>query len=140
MKIFYIEIKDTEYKEKKKLQSALGRHLAKEVAKTFYNIEDTEIVVENNKPKFKNANLCFNISHSNNIVAVAFDIMPLGLDVEYMKERDFKALLERYNINSDNKDLFYQFWTEYEASIKIQSETIQKICFKLKDDYMLSWF
>lgn len=140
MKIFYIEIKDIPHKDKKKLQSAMGRHLAKEVAKIFYNVEDTEIIVENNKPKFKNSNLCFNISHSNNIVAIAFDAMPLGLDVEYMKERDFKALLERYNIDSDDKEFFYQFWTEYEASIKIQAEIKHKFCFKLKDDYMLSLF
>ena len=118
----------------------MGRHLAKEVAKVFYNIEDTEIIIENNKPKFKNADLCFNISHSNNIVAIAFDNMPLGLDIEYMKERDFKALLERYNIDSDDKEFFYQFWTEYEASIKIQAEIKHKLCFKLKDDYMLSLF
>ena len=140
MKIFYIEIKNTPQKEKKKLQSAIGRHIAKEVAKVFYNIEDTEIITENKKPKFKNVDLCFNISHSNNIVAVAFDTIPLGLDVEYMKERDFKSLLERYNIESDDKELFYQFWTEYEASIKIQAEIKQKLCFKLKDDYMLSLF
>ena len=140
MKIFYIEIKNTPQKEKKKLQSAIGRHIAKEVAKVFYNIEDTEIITENKKPKFKNVDLCFNISHSNNIVAVAFDTMPLGLDIEYMKERDFKSLLERYNIESDDKELFYQFWTEYEASIKIQAEIKQKLCFKLKDDYMLSLF
>lgn len=140
MKIFYIEIKESTYKGKKKLQSALGRHLTKEVARIFYNIEDTEIIVENNKPKFKNADLCFNISHSNNIVAVAFDNIPLGLDVEHMKDRNFKMLLERYNIDSNDKNLFYQFWTEYEASIKIQSETKQKLCFKLKDNYMLSLF
>lgn len=140
MKIFYIEFENTQGISKKKLQSALGRHIAKEVARVFYDVKDTEIIIENNKPKFKNTDVCFNISHSNNIVAVAFDEMPLGLDVEHMKERDFKALLERYNINSDSKDIFYQFWTEYEASIKIQAETKQKLCFKLKDDYMLSLF
>lgn len=140
MKIFYIELNNTQGISKKKLQSALGRYLAKEVAKVFYSIEDTEIIVENDKPKFKNADLCFNISHSNNIVAVAFDTYPLGLDVEHMKERNFKALLERYNITSNDKELFYQFWTEYEASIKIQSEIKQKLCFKLKEDYMLSLF
>ena len=140
MKIFYIEIKNTPQKDKKKLQSALGRHLAKEIARVFYDVQNTEIIVENNKPKFKNSDLYFNISHSNNVVAVAFDDMSLGLDVEYIKERDFKSLLERYNIDSDDKNLFYQFWTEYEASIKIQAKIKQKICFKLKDDYMLSLF
>lgn len=140
MKIFYIEFDNTQGISKKKLQSALGRHIAKEVARVFYDVKDTEIIIENNKPKFKNTDVCFNISHSNNIVAVALDDMPLGLDLEYMKDRDFKSLLERYNINSESKDIFYQFWTEYEASIKIQAETKQKLCFKLKDDYMLSLF
>ena len=140
MKIFYIEFDNTQGISKKKLQSALGRHIAKEVARVFYDVKDTEIIIENNKPNFKNTDVCFNISHSNNIVAVALDDMPLGLDLEYMKDRDFKSLLERYNINSDSKDIFYQFWTEYEASIKIQAETKQKLCFKLKDDYMLSLF
>ena len=143
MKIFYIELKNTsELKrvEKRKLQSQMGRHLAKQIAEVFYDVKNSEIIVENEKPKFKNSELCFNISHSKDIIAVAFDIMPLGLDIEYMKERDFKTLLERYNINSDSKDLFYQFWTEYEAEIKIQAETKQKIRFKLLPDYMLSLF
>ena len=140
MKIFYIELNNTQGISKKKLQSALGRHIVKEVARIFYDVNDTEIIIENNKPKFKNADLCFNISHSNNIVAVAFDVLPLGLDVEYIKERNFKLLLERYNIASNDKEFFYQFWTEYEASIKIQDEIKQKLCFKLKEDYMLSLF
>lgn len=143
MKIFYIELKNTsklKRVEKRKLQSQLGRHLAKQVAEVFYNVENTEIIVENEKPKFKNSDLCFNISHSENIIAVAFDKEQLGLDVEYIKERDFKSLFARFNINSNNKDLFYQFWTEYEAKIKIQAEIKQKICFKILPDYMLSLF
>ena len=143
MKIFYIELKNTsklKRVEKRKLQSNLGRHLTKQIAENFYNVKNTEIIIENDKPKFQNSDLCFNISHSENIVAIAFDDFPLGLDIEFMKDRDFKTLFERYNINSDSKDLFYQFWTEYEAEYKIQAETKQKICFKLLPDYMLSLF
>ena len=143
MKIFYIKINNNEKCTKlnlKKLQSQIGRLITKFVAEYFYNIEDTNIIIENKKPKFENADLCFNISHSNNIVAVAFDSFPLGLDIEFMKDRDFKLLLERYNINSNNKEFFYQFWTEYEAKIKIQNETKQKLSFKLEQNYMLSLF
>lgn len=140
MKIFYIEFKNAKGIAKKKLQSQLGRHLTKQIASVFFNENNLEIIVENGKPKFKNSNLCFNISHTNNIVAVAFDTHPVGLDVEYMKERDFKTLFERYNINSNDKEMFYQFWTQYEASIKIQAEIKHKMCFKLKEDYMLSLF
>ena len=143
MKIFYIKINNNEKCTKqnfKKVQSQIGRLITKFVAEYFYNIEDTNIIMENKKPKFENADICFNISHSNNIVAVAFDSFPLGLDIEFMKDRDFKLLLERYNINSNNKEIFYQFWTEYEAKIKIQNETKQKIIFKLEPNYMLSLF
>lgn len=140
MKIFYIEFKNVKGIAKKKLQSQLGRHLTKQIASAFFKEDNLEIIVENGKPKFKNSNLCFNISHTNNIVAIAFDTHPLGLDVEYMKERDFKALFERYNINSNDKEMFYQLWTEYEAAIKIQAKIKHKICFKLKEDYMLSLF
>ena len=143
MKIFYIKINNNEKCTKlnlKKLQSQIGRLITKFVAEYFYNIEDTNIIIENKKPKFENADICFNISHSNNIVAVAFDSFPLGLDIEFMKDRDFKLLLERYNINSNNKEFFYQFWTEYEAKIKIQNETKQKLSFKLEQNYMLSLF
>ena len=55
MKIFYIEFENTQGISKKKLQSELGRHLTKEVARVFFNVKDTEIIIENNKPKFKNA-------------------------------------------------------------------------------------
>lgn len=143
MDIFYIktEINKEITKQKlKTIQSKIGRLIVKQVAEIFYNELNTNITIENNKPKFENSNLNFNISHSNNIVAVAFDSMPLGLDIEYMKNRDFKSLLKRYNINSDSKNVFYQFWTEYEAEIKIQSKIEQKLCFELEENYMLSLF
>ena len=54
MKIFYIELKNIQGISKKKLQSAVGRHITKEIAREFYKIQDTEIIIENNKPKFKN--------------------------------------------------------------------------------------
>ena len=38
MKIFYIEFDNTQGISKKKLQSALGRHIAKEVARVFYDV------------------------------------------------------------------------------------------------------
>lgn len=141
MEIFYVKLKNTENLDKirkKELQSSLGRKLTEQIAKTFYNVKDTSIIVENKKPKFKNSNLCFNISHSNDVIAIAFDDLPLGLDVEFMQKRDFKTLSERYNLTEATKENFYKFWTQYEAEIKIQAEIKQKISFELQPNYMLS--
>lgn len=141
MEIFYINLKNTKDIDKiskKELQSTLGRKLTEQIAKVFYNVKDTSIIIDNKKPKFKNSNLCFNISHSNNVIAIAFDELQLGLDVEFMQERDFKAISKRYNLKESTKENFYKFWTQYEAEIKIQAEIKQKISFELQPNYMLS--
>ncbi|MBE7704387.1 MAG: hypothetical protein E7Z90_01090 [Cyanobacteria bacterium SIG29] len=140
MKIFYIELNQNIKKDKKKLQSALGHYLTKNIAKTVYGVKNSEFIIENSKPKFKTNEIEFNISHSNNIVTIAFDNYPLGLDVEQIKNRNLKALKERYNLQHYEDETFFQFWTQYEAKIKIQAEINQKFCFKLKDDYMLSLY
>lgn len=143
MKIFYYDLSSylIEKKvERKKLQSTLGRYIVSFVAKTIYGVEDTEIIIENKKPKFLNSQLCFNISHSNNIVAVAFDDYSIGFDVECMKDRDYKAISQYLKVNLNNKKEFYQYWTQYEAKIKIQDEVKQILCFELCKDYMCSLF
>lgn len=154
MKIFYIDINeysaDMDFlkrfadrkflSEKKEMQHCYGRFLVKTAAKEFYKIEDTEIEIVNSKPRFKNSELNFSISHSNNIVMAAFDENPIGLDIEFMKERNFKEIFERYNYKSKNisKDVFYKFWTEYEAAIKLQGSPKTKITFSFKDNFMVT--
>ncbi len=127
----------------KERQHCLGRFLVKKIAKEFYNIENTEIEIVNKKPRFKNSSLKFSISHSQNIVLAAFDNNPVGADVEFMKDRDFKAIFERYNYKGDNKELdnkelFYKFWTQYEAGIKLQGSAKTTITIPFKENFVLS--
>ena len=75
-------------KEKEK-QHLTGRYLLEKIAKEVYQIENTEIEIINKKPKFKNSDINFSISHSKNIVLIAFDKNPVGADVEEMTERNF---------------------------------------------------
>ena len=154
MKIFYLDINEYSadmyflksfgdrkfLSEKKEMQHCYGRFLVKTAAKEFYKIEDTQIEIVNSKPRFKNSELNFSISHSNNIVMAAFDENPIGLDIEFMKERNFKEIFERYNYKSKNisKDVFYKFWTEYEAAIKLQGSPKTKITFSFKDNFMVT--
>ena len=127
MKIFYLNLSSYDLPqmsrtERKKLQSQLGRYIVDYVANFYYNVKDREVVEENGKPKFLHCDLCFNISHSNDIVLAAFDSMPLGVDVEFMRERNFRELFAHYGIRADGRELFYRFWTNLEAKIKIQAE------------------
>ncbi len=154
MKIFYLDINeysvDIDFlksfgdrkflSEKKEIQHCYGRFLVKTAAKEFFMLNDTEIVIVNKKPRFKNSELHFSISHSNNIVMAAFDENPVGLDIEFMKERNFKEIFERYNYKGKNisKELFYKFWTEYEADIKLQGSPKTKITFPFKDNFMVT--
>ena len=57
-----------------------------------------------------------------------------------MKERNFKELFARYNYKGENisKELFYKFWTEYEAGIKLQGTQKTKINFPLLETFMVT--
>lgn len=141
MKIYYVNLEDgiTHTKQsKKKLQSMCGRFIAEYVAKNYYGVENTEIIVENGKPKFKFAKLNFNISHSENIVVCVFDDYPVGIDVEYMKDRNFDEISKYLKVDFKEKNDFYRYWTQYEARIKLQSEIKQTLTFEILKGYMCS--
>ena len=143
MKIYYVKLDNNEVEklsraELKKLQSLTGRKIVDYVGKNYYSVNDREIIVENNKPKFKNSEIQFSISHSDKIVAVAFDGYPVGLDIEFMKERNFKQLGEHYNINTSDKIEFYKKWTQLEAEIKLQTKPEQSFTDVFEEKYMLT--
>ncbi len=119
-------------------QFAMGRFLVKTVAKKLYGLADTEIVIENDKPKFKNGGIFFSISHSGNFVAAAFDTAECGLDIEEMKQRDFEALSARYDREFHTAEDFYKFWTEYEAEIKLQQKAADSYSCVFRQNFMLT--
>lgn len=123
---------------KRFVQYSIGRYLVKFVAKKIYGITDTEIVIESDKPKFKNGEMFFSISHSGKYVAAAFDKSECGLDIEEMKPRDFKAFSDRYDKDFQSAEDFYQFWTAYEAEIKLQQKTQASYSCVFQDNFMLT--
>lgn len=126
--------------EKRRKEHALGRFLVKTIAKNFYGISDTEIEIKKNKPYFKNNDMQFSISHSKNIVLAGFDTNPVGVDVEVMKERKLESILAHMNINIANvsPELFYRYWTAYEAKIKLQQPPKASCTLRLLPEFMLS--
>ena len=126
--------------KKRRVEYALGRYLVKNIAKKFYDLENVEIGVKNNKPFFLNQDLNFSISHSKDIVLVAFSKHLIGADVEFMRKRDFCSILARLNIVEENPtcENFYKHWTAYEAKIKLQDVTQQIYTYKILPEYMLT--
>lgn len=127
----------------KESEHLLGIFLTKFIAKHIYDIKNTEIEIKNNKPFFKSAKLYFSISHSKDIVLVAFNNSNIGADIEYMEEnKNFKHIMNRYGIKTTNPTAkeFYKFWTGLEAEIKLGNNNIKSLHSEiLEKDYMLTY-
>lgn len=125
--------------EDKKLEHLLGVFLTKLVAKNIFNVKNTNIEIVGRKPYFKTREIYFNISHSKDIVLVAFDTENVGTDIEFIKKRDFSSLFKRYSKDTTNPtaEQFYDFWTYKEAEYKL-GETVQtKLSEIIEKEYML---
>ncbi len=124
----------------KRIEHLLGIFLVKFIGRNFFKLSDTTIEIKDKKPYFKLGKIHFSISHSKDIVLAAFETSNIGVDVEYMKERDFNSLIARFDnsIQNPTKEDFYRFWTREEAQIKLNSE-IKSICSTiLEQDYILT--
>ena len=82
------------------------------------------------------SNLSFNLSHSNNLVVLAVSDIRIGVDIEFIKQRNFIEiaescfekeelnLLKNTNSLEIQQQLFYKYWTLKEAFIKCNGEQI----------------
>ncbi len=124
----------------KYLEHLCGLFLTKFVAKNIYGRSNTDIVLHGDKPEFVLKGLHFSISHSKNIVLVAFNNSEIGVDVEYMRPRNFEKILKRCNSNEKNptREYFYKFWTVREAEIKLGRDITSLFSTVLDDDYIVS--
>lgn len=121
-------------------QHLCGLFLTKFVAKNIYGLKNTDIVLKGAKPVFLSNKMSFSISHSNDIVLVAFNNSNIGADVEFMRKRDYKDILSRYVeiVNEPTKEDFYRFWTLHEAQIKLDAEVVALYSMILEKDYILT--
>jgi 4'-phosphopantetheinyl transferase len=140
---------------KRQIQFLIGRVLLRTSLSDILAIPPSDILLtktESGKLELadKSFKLHFNISHSNNMVAVAIDKAVVGLDIEFMKPRDFDQLATTAfsEVNSQSikqldgkakKELFYTYWTQKEAAIKYgQAGEYNFTSLKYENDYMLS--
>lgn len=114
-------------KKEDKLRTYTSYVLLKELAKKYgYNLDTLKIVRDKNgKPCIKNNEFWFNISHSEDMVAVAIDKKPIGIDIEQIRplnlhvaKKFFSDKIEKIN-SSTNPDLeFTKQWTIFEGKLK----------------------
>lgn len=139
MDLFYTYTDNFSGKNEKEKQHNAGRYIIEYAANHIYKIENPEIEIKNKKPGFKYSDINFSISHSNNIAAVCFDKYPLGLDIEFIKKRNYMAIVKRmkFKMQENTINEFYKNWTLYEAGIKLQNK-VQSIKTQIfLDNYML---
>ena len=90
---------------------------------------------ERGKPFFaQNKDIHFSVSHSGNCIVFAGHTLPVGIDVEKIKEmrekvakRYFTEREQKYIFDSQDKDIaFYYIWTRKEAYLKKTGDGLSK--------------
>jgi len=75
---------------------------------------------EHGRPYVKGDPVYFSMSHSGDLLVLAVDDHPVGVDAEFMKERDFAKLSAWFFGESiPCRDDFYRRWTRFEAGLKL---------------------
>lgn len=114
---------------KKRLQSLFADVLLRVILCTRFNIDINDIKFDdvNGKPYLVGESICFNVSHSENMVAVAVSDRNIGVDLEKTRNINPK-LIDRYFTKCEKEyisvDLpdwqtrFFEVWTKKEAFLK----------------------
>ena len=115
-----------------KWRSLLSEILIRKALSDELNVSFNSLTIytdEYLKPHLNNFQRQFNISHSNNLIILATDDTPIGIDIEYVKPlEDMESMTsyfskqEQKSFFSKNKehrlDFFYTLWTLKESYIK----------------------
>lgn len=110
--------KDISDEEKLKVH-CLSYLLVDKFLEEVYGIESREIVFEDGKPILIDGGKHFSISHSEDLIAIAFSDSNCGVDIEKIKLREFKKIAERMKFEAETLGEFYEEWTKYEAKYKL---------------------
>lgn len=130
MKVFFIKLSEflryidkstfeLRYRsDKRNIESQTGRFFVKYIASRVYGVENLEIAECEGKPYFLNSDLQFSISHSCDVLGIAFSENTIGFDVEKIKPRNLGRLSDYFKREFNDLDEFYGYWTLYEAGFK----------------------
>lgn len=134
MEIFIIEISNAEKVKEETLRQFQKKEISDETKwkthclsyllvdkflEEVYGIESREIVFDEGKPILIDGGKHFSISHSEDLIAIAFSNSNCGVDIEKIKLREFAKISERMGFEAETLGEFYQEWTKYEALYKL---------------------
>lgn len=160
MKGYFINVKDIDFEENKefllslvderkrekvlrfkrsedRVRTLIGDILVRVVLCRDFNYKNKDIEYgynEFNKPFLKgNSKIHFNISHSKDYVAAAFDDEEIGIDVEEIKEMEYEDIVKRFFTDYEYKwimeqeegirlQCFYKLWTLKESYVKFKGK------------------
>ena len=110
--------KDFSNEEKRKIH-CFSYLLVDKFLDEIYGIKSREIVFDEGKPVLIDGGKHFSISHSEDLIALAFSDTNCGVDIEKIKLREFKNIAERMKFEANTLGEFYEEWTKYEALYKL---------------------
>lgn len=108
-----------------KLETNLAIYVLKNQLKCF-NLELPEIYLsKNGKPYFKDSNIFFNYSHSNNYIASAISFYEVGIDIEELNRKISDSTSKKYldNVVSNKKRI--ETWVKKESYSKLKGLGLQ---------------
>jgi 4'-phosphopantetheinyl transferase len=120
-----------------------GRFLIKSQLGKVLDLHPSQITLQttsNGRPELNFPNnsakiISFNLSHSQDLLALAISNNQVGIDVEFIKNRNFLQIAEFFfdpdevkalnEINSSGRaEFFYRLWTQKESFIKCNDDKI----------------
>lgn len=141
----YLSVKNNEVK----LQILTATYLIDEYLKRF-DLREKDMIyllTKEGKPYFKNhTNIKFSISHSNNIVGVAFSDREVGFDVQHVRsigdeiynrvlsDKEKEKVFSETNARERLK-LFFKYWVMKEAILKRDGTGLISNMQDVYDDY-----
>lgn len=109
---------------------SLGAGVLLDCALSNEGINDHEIAyIRNQKPVLKNSDICFNLSHSGNVVFCVIADTDVGCDVEQIKDIDMSISSEYFSHDeykaiaactdpAGRINMFFRYWTLKESFMK----------------------
>ena len=85
----------------------------------------------------KKIDIYFNISHTDGAMVALFSNEEVGVDIEKIKERNFKKVAKRENIECSSLDEFIAKWTQCEAYIKLKNMHLTDISKNKEFDFSI---
>jgi 4'-phosphopantetheinyl transferase len=124
-----------------KKRTVIGEMLIRQMIKEQCGVNEDAIVfktAEKGKPYTKSADICFNISHSDELVLCAVNDTPVGVDIEKVREINETVIKHTCNENElkyvyedgisrlDTLKRFFEIWTFKEACFKFKGTGIDE--------------